>query len=144
MSGDVCPLMSMTEPLKQLGDYPKCTRDKCALWVYDTSSCGLLGSGAMISDPLDVIAKAFDAIKEQLDAYNTGYSNNVIVSALIGLGQFAAVFDNNSVNLNEIINDLHVIVRAKRQEVERQQARRKLQKSERKPEEAADAALGGD
>lgn len=101
----VCPLMSMTDPLKRVGDYPKCTQEKCAWWVKSKGECIVVALEDSFdlhdsSEPLRQLASYAYELKNAFEQYQSAGS------ALHSLGMLSSFVQEHSLNLGIIIRAL--------------------------------------
>jgi len=119
----VCPLMSLIEPLKPLGDYPKCSQAKCAWWLGGLHSCAVVALVAAIGEGkhVDALAQIANAVQE----IKYVFSDNAIVQAIATVSRLGQFVTTHDVSLTAIINDLSVVLSEMRQRSELRHADRK-------------------
>ena len=140
----VCPLISMADPLKRIGDYPKCPETKCAWWVENRSKCFVIAIVELfevnnISDSLHKIAEAFGAVRFALEPYSV--SNNIIVQAIEAIGALGTFVNDHSDTLGTVAENLMEVLRDKRLQVDEAKSRREHQRKDRE-RSGADATAG--
>lgn len=110
----VCPLMSLTEPLKQIGDYPKCSGVKCAWWSESCHKCFVVALAETLdlhdcSEPLRQIETYVETALSPYGSTSNGLTR--AIQALEKLGEFVQA---NGASLADIIQDLAAIMKDRR------------------------------
>lgn len=126
----VCPLMSLTEPLKPLGDYPKCSHDKCAWWVNNLDSCAIvaLAAASCTESPVDALGQIAEATRGIKSAFVPfAFSDTPVGRAIQVFGKIGEFVEEHQPELDSVVGDLTVVLSEMRQRSELRRADRERQ-----------------